>query len=95
MDNAALAKYVGLAIKAGYVVFGIDNIKTLKNLKNTAVILCPSASENLKKNAVRLETEGCRLIRLDGISIDELIKTTNCKLLCVVNTELSKVIISL
>ena len=93
MDNVKLARYLGLAIKGGFVVYGLDNIKAIRVLRGKAIVLCNTASKRTHDSIVALATErGAKLIELANITLDELIKTNNCKVICVVNKDLAEVI---
>ena len=64
MDEIAISKYIGLAIRAGSVVYGLDNIK--KCAKSAKVIIyCHTASTNLEKSLLRLsENSKINIIKL-------------------------------
>ena len=95
MNEIAISKYIGLAIRAGSVVYGLDNIK--KSARNINVIIyCHTASTNLEKSLLRLsENSKIKIIKLMENSLDNLIRTTNFKAIGVTNTHLAEQIILL
>ena len=90
MDEIAISKYIGLAIRAGAVIYGLDNIK--KNLKNIHLIIyCYTASNNLEKSLLHLkDNSSVEVIKLQQNSLDNLIHTTNCKAIGITNMHLAE-----
>jgi ribosomal protein L7Ae-like RNA K-turn-binding protein len=95
MDEIAISRYIGLAIRAGATIYGLDNIK--KSLKNVKVIIyCHTSSTNLEKSLLRLsENSRVEVIKLEENSLDNLIHTTNCKAIGITNPHLADQIILL
>ena len=95
MDEIAISKYIGLAIRAGATIYGLDNIK--KSIKNIKVIVyCHTASTNLQKSLLHLkENSSIEVIKLQSNTLDNLIHTTNCKAIGITNPHLADQIILL
>lgn len=93
MNNKILT-YINFAIKSGQIVYGIDNIKAAKQ-KMTCVLFDSTATSRLE-NTIKTfcETKNILYAQLD-VSIDELLKTKNCKVLGICNENLSKQIINI
>ena len=90
MDEIAISKYVGLAIRAGNVVYGIDNIKKFSK-KINLIIYCHTASTNLQKSLSRLvQVNGLPVVQLAEHTLDSLIHTTNCKAIGITNPHLAE-----
>ena len=93
MNNKILT-YLNFAKKSGTIIFGIDNIKASKN-KLFCVLLSCDASQNLITSTKNFsETNNISFMQLDG-TIDELLKTTNCKVIAISNQSLAEQILKL
>lgn len=90
MDEIAISKYLGLAIRAGSVIYGLDNIK--KYTRHIHVIICcHTASNNLKKSLSHImEKSHIQIINLHHNTLDDLIHTTNCKTIGITNPQLAE-----
>lgn len=88
-----LKGYINVAKKASYVIIGRDNIELLKNKKFYLFVLSSSASKSLVDFADNLSKEkNCEFIKLNKLSLDELIDITNCKIIGIKNKNLSLII---
>ena len=95
MDEKKIFSYVSFAIKAGQVVYGIDNLKITKN-HIYCVILSKTASQNLMDNVLRFcEKHNIPFVCTVTHTIDELAHTKNCKVLGITNPNIAKQIIYL
>ncbi len=88
-------KYIGLARKAGAVLFGIDNIISSRKPVHLILLSESEASENLvKKVNGFLANKNIKLISLK-YTLDSILGTQNCKVIGLTNLELSKKVYSL
>ncbi len=86
-------KYLGLAIRAGAVVYGIDKILQNKNIY--LVLIDYTATENLQAKVLNfVKKNNIPKIDLDN-KIDEIIKSNNCKVIGITNENLAKQIKSI
>ena len=86
-----IESYIGFAIKSRKVVFGIDNIKIARK-RMYLIVLCPTASENLKREAEYFSgTKEIPLIMTD-VPLDELTFKNNCKIAAIMNKSLAKAV---
>lgn len=87
-------KYVGLAIRAGAVQFGIDNISSSREPVYLIVMSEATASQNLKKKVDNfIANKNSKLVKLD-VDLDEYLHTTNCKVIGITNKNLADQIYS-
>lgn len=84
-----IGSYLGFAVKSGKIIYGLDNIYKSKRRKY-ALVLCPSASENLARNAAEYaEKHGLPLLRTDR-PLEEIIFKRNCKLIALLDANMAK-----
>jgi len=90
MNEEVASRYIGLAIRSGEVVFGLDKMKEKPNLVKL-IICCLSASSNLFASLNNLSTKyNIPIYQLKNFTINELIKTENCKAIGITNPNLAK-----
>ena len=95
MNEKKVFSYVNFAVRAGNVVYGIDNLKTTKHIVY-CVLLCNTASPNMQKmvtNYCKQQNIPCYTV-VDS-TIDSYLHTKNCKLIGITNKDLSQQIIYL
>ena len=81
--------YIGFAIKSGKILFGIDNVK-LSRKRIYLLLLCRTASDNLKKEAYRFaENKNIQLFETEE-TIESLTHKNNCKLAAILDENLAK-----
>ena len=86
------SNYIGLAQKAGEVVYGVDNILTSKK-KIYLILLDNNISENSKSKIVAYsQSKNINLIYL-SLELDKILHTNNCKVVGITNLELANQII--
>ena len=94
MKNNKIFTYVGFAIRARKIKTGTNAIKTVKN-GVYLMLVCNTASENAKKEALKLaERFCCPLYESIGFTVEELTGKENCKLAAILDLELAKAIIA-
>ena len=87
-----IENYLGFAIKAGKLLYGIDNVEASKKRKYL-LIICKTASENLVKSAYRYaEKNNIPIIQAERV-LEEMIYKSNCKLIAVQDSNLAKAMI--
>lgn len=87
--------YLGFAKKAGKIKAGVNSISTLRG-NIPLMIICDSASDNTKKEALSLSKKhGSKLLLTKEVTVEELINKENCKLVAVIDDSLAKAIIEL
>ena len=87
-----LENYLGLAKRSNSLIFGFDNIKSQKN-KIFCIILCKTANDKQKNYVDALCKEKGIEFRTTNILLDELLKTTNCKVVGIINKNFVKPIL--
>ncbi len=95
MDEKKIFSYVNFAVKAGDVVYGIDNIKQTKK-HIYCVILSITATQNLTHSVTNFCNKlDLPLIILQQSSVDGLLHTNNCKVIGLTNESLARQIVYL
>ena len=81
--------YLGFAKKAGKMKAGVNAVATLKG-RVPLIVLCDSASENTKKDALSLAKKyRSALVLSVGYTVEELINKENCKVVAVTDGPMS------
>ena len=94
MQKNKVLTYIGFAKRAGKFKTGTNAIKTVKS-EVYLLIICKTASENAQKEAVKLaERFGCPLYESVNFTVEEIADKENCKLMAILDFELSKAIIA-
>ena len=94
MLRSKAESYIGFCIKAGKLTCGFNAVETLKRDVHL-LLLCGGASENSKKNALKLQKRfGCELILCEEGRLEALTGKENCKLAAVRDRGLAKAILS-
>lgn len=93
MKISKISAYIGFSARARKIVYGVDSI-TKKNKQHKLIILCKTAGENTVKqiNNFALKTNST-LIVLEDITIEEILKKPNCKVISIKDSNLAKAII--
>jgi len=93
MPQRKIKNYLGLARRANAIIFGIDNIKSYKK-KIYCIILCSSASENLKSSIdIIISRREIPIKKLEEGTLDEMLNTQNCKVIAITNESFIKPIL--
>lgn len=94
MNQNKLASYLGFSIKSGEVVFGFDNLlETRKKIK--LVIYCHTVNPKIEDKLFRLcEYKNWALVKIEKETLSELIGRENCKVMGLINKDLSKAVLS-
>lgn len=82
--QSKLNSYLGLAKKAGAVVYGLENIKKNKN-KICVVVLSCDATEKMVAHIMNLTNKKFYVRILKEKTLDELLNTSNCKVIGITN----------
>ena len=94
MQRNKIFTYVGFALRARKLRTGTNAIKTVKN-GVYLLIVCKSASQNAKKEGVKLaEKFNCPIYESVSFTVVELTDKENCKLTAILDFELAKAIIA-
>ncbi len=94
-QNDDWVKYVGLARKAGAVLFGQDNILSARNAPYLVIVSINEASQNLNKKIYNfIANKNIKLIKFSD-SLDKYLGTQNCKVIGITNRELAEKVYSL
>ncbi|MCL2846925.1 MAG: hypothetical protein FWE38_04510 [Firmicutes bacterium] len=88
-SNQKMKGYIGLAIRAGKVVFGADNIIEWRK-KNYGIIMCDSASDNTKKRIHDFAASRNLSVHVlpPGLSLVELVHREKVKVIAFTNKSL-------
>ena len=90
MQRSKIESYLGFAKKSGNLRAGVNAIAALRSAD--LLIICASASENTKKEAMKLAAKfGCPLIE-SKIPAEKLAGKENCKLLAVTEKNLARAV---
>lgn len=92
MENK-ISAYIGFAKKSNKVIYGMDNLKVYDK-KLYLIIVCMRGNNKYIDFALSKKKEtGCDVLRTNGVLLDELAATNNCKILGIKSKELSTAII--
>ncbi len=93
MNNAKINSYIQFAVRANKVVWGLDMIKTSKQIP-FIILYDKSLGANSKKQLDRYSQENeVRLVELDENYLNNLLKRQNVKLIGLLDESLSNAII--
>ena len=94
MENRSkFLTFIGFSIKARKIRCGVNAIATLKGGVKL-LIVCSTASENTKKDAVKLSKKfNAKLYELSGYVLENVVYKEKCKLVAVTDTGLAKAIV--
>ncbi|MBO5285580.1 MAG: hypothetical protein J6B16_01645 [Clostridia bacterium] len=91
-NNNKIATYIGFSIRSRNCKMGVNAVATLK--RADLVMVCHSASDNTKKDAVKLATRfRTKLIISRKILLSDLTHKDNCKVLAITDKSLAKAIL--
>ena len=94
-QNDDWVKYVGLARKAGAVLFGQDNILSARNAPYLVIVSINEASQKINKKIYNfIANKNIKLIKFSD-SLDKYLGTQNCKVIGITNRELAEKVYSL
>lgn len=94
MLKSKAESYIGFCIKAGKLTCGFNAVEQQKK-DVFLLLLCDTASENAKKNALKLKSKfGCDVLLFRGKTLEEIVGRENCKLAAVRDRGLAKAILS-
>jgi len=94
LQRSKVESYIGFSIKSGKLTCGTNAI-ALQKKDVFLLIMCKSASENAKKEALKLKKKfNCELIISCGKSLEEITGKPNLKLAAVRDSGLAKAILS-
>ncbi|MBE5756191.1 MAG: hypothetical protein E7342_00145 [Clostridiales bacterium] len=92
MNKSKVETYIGFSMRARKCKLGVNAIATLK--KAHLLILCKTASENTKKDAVKLAKRlNAKLIITVSKELSEYTHVENGKLIAILDFELAKAIL--
>ncbi len=79
---------VGFAIKANKCRFGVNSIESLKHAE--LLIVCPTASDNTKKEALKLSKKLSARLYISVKPLEEITYKENCKLIAITDKNFAK-----
>ncbi len=90
--QSKLGSYLGLAKRANALVYGYDNIKSEKNV--CLIVMCKDANSKLREHIYNLVEKLNLPIRvLKEKQLDDILYTTNCKVVGLINKNFLKPIL--
>lgn len=90
--NSKFQTFIGFAVRANKYKAGMNSLLTLKRAK--LVIVCKSASDNTKKQALKVAKKlGADLYVTVKSMLSELIYKDNAKVMAITDGELSKAVL--
>lgn len=93
MNETKISAYLGFCIKAGKLVFGVDNAERLKG-GVYLLLVCRSAGESTQKQAKKLSGRfHCPLLVCEDTPLAELIHRPNCKFAAVRDKNLAEAVL--
>lgn len=87
-----IASYLGFAVKSGKIVYGIDNVTASKK-RAYALVICPTASENLRESAERYAERGNVPLVTSARPLEDLVFKSNCKLVALLDANMAQAVI--
>lgn len=90
--NSKTYTYIGFAVRAGKIVYGINQAETCR--KSQLLLLCRTASENARKQAVDLaKKKNIDLIMTVSDDLENIVNKTNCKTVVITDKNLARAVI--
>ena len=85
--------FVGFVMRTGSFRIGTNAVQTLK--KAYLMLICPSASENTKKQAEKIARKfGCPLLEVKDKTLEDMTHRENAKVMAIADKALSEAILS-
>lgn len=92
MDKSKVETFIGFAMRTGNFRIGANASATLK--RAFIVIVCKSASENTKKDALKLANRfNCPLVETQAKTLEEITHRENAKVMAIADKKLSVAIL--
>ena len=91
-DHDKVKSLLGFAIKAGKVIYGIDNINASSRRKHL-IVVCSTLSPNALKQLTRNYSTS-EILRCKSVKLEDLIYKTNCKVIALTDKQMSQAIIN-
>ena len=89
-----IISYLGFAMRARKLRLGVNAIAAEKK-RIYLLVLCATASENTKKDALSMASKlHAKLVVSNFYRVEDLVNKENCKLIAVLDRELSKAILT-
>ena len=93
MEKSKAETFVGFAIRSGKYKIGFNACQTLK--RANLLIVCNTASENSKKEAISLSKKlKCQLVESVIFTLSQLTHRENAKIMAITDTKLAQAILS-
>ena len=89
-----LSGYVGLADRAGYIIWGVDNLKGYTH-KMYLLLYRDDTSKTIQKAINRLSDSEAQIIKLPKEEFNQIVKKPNAKILAIKNKGISEQIINI
>ena len=86
--------YIGLADRAGYVIWGADNLKGYTH-KMYLLLYREDFGKTIEKTISRFKNSGAIIIMLNEAEFNKIVKKNNCKILAIKNKGISEQIINI
>jgi len=91
-ENDKVKSLLGFAIKAGKVIFGIDNINA-SNRRKHLIVVCHSLSEKPMKQLVRNHSTSY-VLKVKYALLEDVIFKANCKVIALTDKQMAEAIIN-
>ncbi len=93
MEKSKAETFVGFAIRSGKYKIGFNACATLK--RANLLIVCSTASENSKKEAISLSKKlKCQVVESVVKTLSQLTHRENAKIMAITDTKLAQAILS-
>ncbi len=93
MQRSKEITFIGFSVKARKIIYGI-NLISLSRKTIFLLIMCFSAAENTKKEAINLaRKKGVKLLVTKDILLEEIVNKTNCKLVALTDKNLAAAVL--
>ena len=89
--NDKVKSLLGFAIKAGKIVYGVDNINASRRRKHL-IVVCHSLSENAMKQLVR-NNSTTEILRVKYALLEDVVFKQNCKVIALMDKQMAQAIL--
>ncbi len=91
--NDKVESILGFAVRAGKVIYGIENVEHLRK-KRYLMLICNSLSERSVRKCIAVADAGkVPLLQVKNKPLEELVHKTNCKVIAIGDKQMSQAIL--
>lgn len=84
---------LGFAVKAGKIIYGFDNIETLRK-KRYLIIIDKTASKRLSRHCTEFaKSKHLPLLQINHKKIEDVVHKLNCKVIAITDKQMSAAIL--